>query len=130
MRFCPKCNNVKNDDEFKVLVVTSSGKKCIDKQCADCAIKFKKKRRHRGYQKRKRAKDFGVEIEYGIKPIDIFKRDGNICYLCGIKCVRSKEFKPNKATLDHVIPLSKGGGHTWANLRCCCAKCNLRKSNK
>jgi 5-methylcytosine-specific restriction endonuclease McrA len=28
-----------------------------------------------------------------------------------------------------VIPLSKGGGHTWENLKCCCIKCNLRKSD-
>lgn len=33
------------------------------------------------------------------------------------------------ATLDHIIPVSKGGEHTEANLVLCCATCNSRKSD-
>lgn len=40
--------------------------------------------------------------------------------------------KPNqKATIDHVVPVSKGGKHfDLKNLVVCCDSCNSRKSNK
>lgn len=32
-----------------------------------------------------------------------------------------------KRHLDHVIPMSKGGGHTYANTQCSHLKCNVDK---
>ena len=34
------------------------------------------------------------------------------------------------ATLDHVIPLAKGGAHARANVRCAHLICNLRKGDR
>jgi 5-methylcytosine-specific restriction endonuclease McrA len=34
----------------------------------------------------------------------------------------------NLATLEHVEPISKGGGHTWDNVVLACLDCNLRKN--
>lgn len=36
----------------------------------------------------------------------------------------------NAPELEHVIPLSKGGTHTRANVRCSCRACNLNKGAK
>jgi 5-methylcytosine-specific restriction endonuclease McrA len=33
-------------------------------------------------------------------------------------------------TVDHVVPRSRGGPHTWENCVACCAKCNHRKADK
>lgn len=33
-------------------------------------------------------------------------------------------------TIDHVVPRSRGGTHTWQNCVACCAKCNHRKADK
>lgn len=33
-------------------------------------------------------------------------------------------------TLDHVIPRSKGGLHTWDNIVTACQPCNTAKSNR
>lgn len=51
----------------------------------------------------------------------IIERDGGRCHLCNRKV-------PEKLlTLDHLIPLSKGGTHTAENLRVACWPCNARK---
>lgn len=33
-------------------------------------------------------------------------------------------------TVDHVVPISQGGGFTWQNLVTACSRCNLRKGDK
>jgi 5-methylcytosine-specific restriction endonuclease McrA len=43
------------------------------------------------------------------------------CLLCG-------EGKP--LTRDHIVPLSKGGSHTAANVQALCRSCNSRKGNR
>ncbi len=53
---------------------------------------------------------------------NIFRRDNYECIYCGYS--NSKYM-----TLDHVIPQSKGGGHTWENLVTACKKCNSLKAD-
>lgn len=51
------------------------------------------------------------------------------CYYCGCELtVKSK--LPNSATVDHVIPLSRGGSNAPDNLVIACQDCNFRKHNK
>jgi len=33
-------------------------------------------------------------------------------------------------TIDHVIPRSRGGAHSWANCVACCSKCNAKKADR
>lgn len=37
---------------------------------------------------------------------------------------------PEGNTIDHVIPLSRGGRNHWTNMVPCCQRCNCEKSNK
>jgi len=53
---------------------------------------------------------------------EIFIRDNYTCQYCGTKT--------RDLTLDHVIPRSKGGPHTWDNLVSACKGCNHRKGGK
>lgn len=53
---------------------------------------------------------------------NIYKRDNYECVYCGSDNRKS-------LTLDHVVPQSKGGGHTWDNLVTACLKCNNEKSD-
>ena len=56
---------------------------------------------------------------------------GDECYLCG----RTMLFNPRDnasplyATLEHVIPRSKGGQKTWDNIKLSCRECNSDKSH-
>jgi 5-methylcytosine-specific restriction endonuclease McrA len=34
------------------------------------------------------------------------------------------------ATVDHVVPRSRGGAHTWTNVIAACAQCNARKGDR
>ncbi|QOI98433.1 MAG: HNH endonuclease [Flammeovirgaceae bacterium] len=51
---------------------------------------------------------------------NIFKRDNFECQYCGTK---------KDLTLDHLIPSSRGGQHTWHNLVTACKSCNTRKGD-
>jgi len=37
---------------------------------------------------------------------------------------------PKEATVDHVIPRSKGGASSWVNMVAACRDCNLAKGNR
>ena len=50
----------------------------------------------------------------------VFARDGGRCVYCGAAAT----------SLDHVIPKSRGGPHTWDNVVSACARCNHTKADR
>jgi 5-methylcytosine-specific restriction endonuclease McrA len=50
----------------------------------------------------------------------VFVRDEFECQYCGRKA----------ENVDHVIPRSRGGLHTWDNVVAACRPCNARKENR
>jgi 5-methylcytosine-specific restriction endonuclease McrA len=61
---------------------------------------------------------------------EIAERDGFICYLCsGVVDMSLPRVSRWGATLDHVIPVSKGGKDTADNLKLAHWICNNRKSD-
>jgi 5-methylcytosine-specific restriction endonuclease McrA len=62
---------------------------------------------------------------------DIMGRDGGRCQLCGCKVkMPTGTWSKQMATLDHIIPLSRGGAHTMDNVQLACAQCNSTKGAK
>lgn len=59
----------------------------------------------------------------------VFERDGWRCHICARKVLRTKRgtSHPLAPELDHIIPLSQGGAHTYSNTACACRRCNNRK---
>lgn len=57
----------------------------------------------------------------------IFKRDGWTCQLGGCDL---RTFPPRERTLDHIIPVSKGGTLRDENLRAACGPCNRLRGNE
>jgi 5-methylcytosine-specific restriction endonuclease McrA len=53
----------------------------------------------------------------------VHRRDGYICQYCGI------QLTSKKATIDHIMPQSRGGRDTWKNTTTSCQKCNNKKDN-
>ena len=81
-----------------------------------------------------RARLASVESDKGINIYKLIKKDGKRCYLCGkLTDFNDKEwgnYGPTYPTIDHIIPISKGGTNTWENVKVCCAKCNLSKGDR
>ena len=63
--------------------------------------------------------------------IDIYNRDKWICQICK-KSVEKNLYFPNPkcASLDHIIPLSRGGTHESGNVQLAHLSCNTSKGNR
>lgn len=55
---------------------------------------------------------------------NVFLRDDFQCQYCG------ENFPEKKLTIDHIVPVSKGGRHEWQNVVAACSKCNNKKADK
>lgn len=111
------------------------------KQCAACGKMFTSnyptqkycsdKCKKSGNTYRSRCKHYGVYYDPSVTRIKVVRRDKNICQICGKTCnPKDKSWGslgPDFPTLDHIIPLAKGGTHTWSNVQCACAICNSNK---
>lgn len=53
----------------------------------------------------------------------VFLRDNYTCQYC------AEEMSPKQCTIDHVVPISKGGKTTWHNVVTACYSCNNTKGN-
>lgn len=94
-----------------------------------CSDECRRKEWHSNHYDR--ARKYGGEYERGITLGKLVERDGLECYLCGRTCdwedKRWGSYGPDHPTIDHVVPLSKGGGHTWENVKVACGRCNADK---
>ena len=52
----------------------------------------------------------------------VLTRDNYTCQYCG--------YSGADLTVDHILLRNKRGKTEWANLVCCCVKCNTKKSDK
>lgn len=83
-------------------------------------------RRRANYHARRAAKkSTAVQV---IRPVDVFERDGWVCGICDVVVDPDLVYPdPLSASLDHVVPLSRGGVHQHENVQCAHLVCNTRK---
>jgi 5-methylcytosine-specific restriction endonuclease McrA len=55
---------------------------------------------------------------------NIYKRDDYICGYTG------KKLQKHELSIDHILPISRGGGNTWENLITCDKQVNNFKDNR
>jgi len=95
--------------------------------CKECGRKLAyAKKQHRIPKNQIVDKDITLEA--------LYRRDSGVCYLCGgmcdwfdrtVICVGDKY-----PSIDHIVPVSRGGLHAWNNVRLAHFKCNVDKSDK
>ena len=127
MKYCEQCG--------KAFVASNGNVKYCSKACG---------RRHKrlGYvrtqirDKRLRGLTDAMKNDKTISLLPLVKRDQNKCSICGRDCdLYDYDIRSNGTimcgyrypTIDHIIPLSKGGLHTWDNVQLACMQCNSLK---
>jgi len=93
-----------------------------------CAGNGTQEAKRRSRQAR-RARERGAFTE-AVDLATIYTRDRWTCQLCHAKVAKHKTYpEPMSASLDHVIPLAKGGTHEPANCQLAHLICNSTKSD-
>ena len=126
---CEFCGEV-----FRTNYYAVHQKYCPDKNCAKKAAR--KANNYRGKSLNSRARHYFKRL-YGfvpplmyesIKRINVLKRDGYVCQLCGLPIDReAKSPHPHSPSIDHVISLGAGGSHTYENVHAAHFICNSIK---
>lgn len=106
-------------------------KKYCSKHC-----RIKQERRNRETTRRIRTSEGLIDKDITLEKLYI--RDGGACYLCGRSCdwgdftIKDENFIAGTTypSIDHVKPLSKGGKHSWDNVKLAHFVCNSLKSDK
>lgn len=85
--------------------------------------------------RRRRARLAGVLTEPGITVANLRKIHGDNCCYCGVEMdfnrgTRGAGIAANRATLEHIVPISRGGSHTFLNSALACHACNVSKNDK
>lgn len=62
--------------------------------------------------------------------LTVFERDGWRCHLCGGPIDSEVSHGPERWSLDHVVPIARGGGHTYDNVKASHWRCNHRKGTR
>jgi predicted nucleic acid-binding Zn ribbon protein len=122
------------------------------KECTVCGSEFKswqptqvtcsKKCSRTHANRKKKAYDKATKSQVEVIDNDItveglFERDKGICHLCGDECnpkdfeIRDGHFIVGKSypSIDHLIPRSKNGVHSWDNVKLAHHYCNTIKNN-
>lgn len=111
-----------------VFLPTHAGRKC-------CSVECSRKRANR--KKDKRINNNNI-VDRDITLAKLYSKDSGRCYICGCMCDWDDKVMDGNGntivgkrypTIEHVQPLSKGGKHSWANVKLACFYCNTVKSD-
>ena len=79
----------------------------------------------------RRARMRGAIYE-SVNPLKVFARAKWRCEICGVSTPkRLRGTRHDRAPeIDHILPLSQGGPHTYTNVQCTCRLCNNKKGSR
>lgn len=154
---CPKCGETKFLTEFHVDSTRPSGRCpwCKDCQAAKARVHYQKHKvrldaqiaayraqnpgvvpaaqsryrkkpeyalEARRYASAYRARKRDAFVEH-VDPMVVFERDAGVCGICGVPIVGAFH-------VDHIVPLARGGEHSYANSQAAHPSCNSSKKDK
>jgi 5-methylcytosine-specific restriction endonuclease McrA len=113
-----------NPEKVKISLSNKEYKKKYRKNHKEIITQHRKNNpeKYSAYKQNRRARELNVEGTFTAKEWkDLCKSYGNKCACCG---------KRRKLTIDHVIPISKGGTNYIENIQPLCGSCNSSKGTK
>lgn len=105
--------------------------------CCSDICKRKYNNRYNETNRRHKLRDNG-KIDYSISIRSIITKNGDVCHICLDRCDCDDYYINNDGhfiageqypSIDHVIPVSHGGTHTWDNVKLAHRGCNSLKSD-
>lgn len=85
-------------------------------------------RTKRKYLRKTRLKNAVYE---NVVPVIVYEKHNWICGICGKKINKKLKYPdPQSVSLDHILPISKGGSHTYINIQSAHLVCNVGKGAK
>ena len=101
---------------------------CKKKQASIKGQEHRKKSHTHSSKHYSRARKLGLSRERGITLKKLIERNGLTCAICGLPCFYEGDGKSDLyPSIDHIIPMNKGGGHTWDNVQIAHRLCNSNK---
>ena len=126
---CKECGNV---------VTTKCGEMRSEFCCDTCEAVYRRRiehqtARHKAFSRASRQRRERHLAEAFVEPVryeTLYDRDQGICQICGMSVPRDK-FADNSwgGTIDHIVPLSKGGEHSLSNCQLTHRICNSLKAD-
>lgn len=118
-KWCPQCGRVLPAGSFHRMAQQADG---LASKCRECRARWVGEHLSLfvDYSHRRRARERGVEWE----PIDrgvLYEREGGRCHICG------RRVAVDVFEVEHLVPLSRGGSHTWSNVGIAHPRCNRVK---
>ena|SRR5882672_1067066 len=132
-RACFKCPRIRSRVAVctvcAVAIPATAWKFCDE--CRPEAYRRAQRRARHGWRHRLRAAKRGATAE-PFTELEIFERDGWRCHLCRrpVRKLPRSVHDPRRASLDHIVPLARGGEHVRENVACSHLACNLAKSDR
>lgn len=97
------------------------------------SVRRSRKRRHVPENHRQRARANGCAYDASVTLPKLIKRKGLRCAICGEMCDPNDHTwgytGPQSPSIDHIIPMAKGGGHIWGNVQVAHVICNSYKGD-
>lgn len=128
-KICVLCKFTLPAEQFYVSVRSADG---LNRYCVSCCkvnralegVRARDERNKVSNRQVYRAKALGVQYDPDVSLVEVFRRHRGICALC------ETWVSPKVASMDHTIPLSRGGNHLYDNVQLTHLKCNLKKGNR
>lgn len=96
--------------------------------CSDDCRRQQARAHSSAYRASRRA---GRSVERPVIPSRIFDRDRWRCHICRRKLTAKHKWPhPWSPSIDHLLPLTRGGEHVPENVATACLRCNIAKSNR
>ena len=123
---------------YKMIECEDCGEKFITVNADKCKSCIKKaETRRKEISRRTKIKQNGI-VNWDISLNKLYKKYRGVCAICGEKCDFNDCYYDNNTfiagnkypSVDHMVPIAKGGTHTWDNVQLAHRYCNSIKSDK
>lgn len=136
---CTKCERMLPPSRYGVNRNNARG---LSRHCKDCEIVRKRAIKEanpekwagqaiaRYHVRRARRMQNGPVDDIALD--DLRARLGDACAYCGtaMSFELMRTYDPTRASIEHVIPLARGGTHSFDNVVLACMACNLSKNSR